>query len=276
MYNGFGFLLLFVLSCQPSAGTSGGETIEPLEELQTLGYTKFTMYKLPGYLREISGLSYLNENTLLCHNDEEGEFYHFNLNTGEIDKKTRFGSDDDYEGIAHDKDHVYIVRSSGHISKFSTKTKKTEVVNTPLNTSNNVEGLDLVDGNLILACKGDSGKNLGKSTRALYSFDLATNTLDETPFLLIDEDELESKFDKKKESFQPSGVAQHPNGKEFYITSAFESKLLITDEKGELKTYLNLDKKVLPQTEGIAFGPKGQLYLASEGRGGRGRILVCE
>jgi len=267
---------LFIFACQPPAGNLQGQEIEPLEELEKLGYTSFKMYELPSYLQEISGLSYLNETIILCHDDEQGEFYHFNLETGKVSNKTRFGSDDDYEGIAHDDDHVYIVRSSGHISIFSIADQKTEVVNTPLSTSNNIEGLELVDGQLLIACKGDSGKNLGKSTRAVYAFNIESKKLDKDPFILFDQKDMAKNFDKKKVRFQPSGIAIHPNQEDFYITSAFDSRLLITTKTGELKQLLKLDRDILPQTEGIAFGPNGELYLASEGGGkGRGRILVC-
>jgi uncharacterized protein YjiK len=37
-----------------------------------------------------------------------------------------------------------------------------------------------------------------------------------------------------------------------------------------------LDKELLPQPEGICFSPDGIMFISSEGKGGKGRILVFQ
>ena len=52
-------------------------------------------YKLPGYLEEISGLSYYGKGKIACVQDEKANIYVLNLEQEKIVKKYDFGTDAD-------------------------------------------------------------------------------------------------------------------------------------------------------------------------------------
>ena len=63
-------------------------------------------WELSKSLVEISGLGYIDEDRLACVQDEKGNIYIFNLDSGKIESKIDFGDDGDYEGLEIVKDLV--------------------------------------------------------------------------------------------------------------------------------------------------------------------------
>ena len=66
-------------------------------------------YKLPDYLEEISGLSYIGKGKIACVQDEKAIIYILNLEQEKIVKKYDFGKDADYEDIAVVDKTAYIL-----------------------------------------------------------------------------------------------------------------------------------------------------------------------
>jgi uncharacterized protein YjiK len=74
--------------------------------------------------------------------------------------------------------------------------------------------------------------------------------------------------------FAPSGIAQHPQTKQWYILSSPKRLLLVIDEQSNLVYLEQLSEKLARQPEGICFAPDGTLYISSEGKGAKGRLLI--
>ena len=74
-------------------------------------------------------------------------------------------------------------------------------------------------------------------------------------------------------SFQPSGIAIHPIDGEIYIISSVGKLLIILDRRGKVLEVKALDPKIFRQPEGICFSPAGDMFISSEGQGGKGYIL---
>ena len=70
---------------------------------------------------------------------------------------------------------------------------------------------------------------------------------------------------KVKRGFRPSGLAQNPITKEWFIISAVNKFLVVTDSNWQVKEVYTLNGNTFNQPEGIAFDKSGNLYISNEG-----------
>ncbi len=250
-----------------------------------------TSWELPQKLKEISGMSFIDSYRLACIQDEKGNIYIFNLKTGEIEKKIKFGGDGDYEGIEIVGNNAWVLKSNGILFKVKDYLGKSDPVvkkyATALSSKNDAEGLtfDPLNNKLLIACKGhpfDDDKE-GKEYKAICSFDFSSKQIDLKPFLLIEMDtlkfyknynsisqigiELLAYFDSSKGdvSFQPSGIAIHPKTGNIFVLAAVGNLLTVFSRGGEMLAIIELKSKYHPQPEGICFSTDGTLYISNEG-----------
>ena len=256
-------------------------------------------YSLPKYLEEVSGLAYYKKDKILCVQDEKANIYVLNLKKEEIVSKYDFGKDGDYEDIAIVDQTAYVIRNDGRIFEiedFTKKSRKVKEHKTKLSERNDTEGLtfDKLSNSLLIACKGAPAidrDNSYEGYKAIYRFDLGEMELDKKPCFLVDLNRLDSYKDdnlftafsnriakklqlvESETSFKPSGIAIHPIYGEIYIISNIGKLLIILDRHGKVLDVQDLDIKIFRQPEGICFSPSGDLFISSEGQGGKGYIL---
>lgn len=252
-------------------------------------------FKLPRKLTEISGLSMSNDDqSLLAVNDEQGLVFFIDKHSGEITGDQKFHKSGDYEGVEMVGDTIYVVKNNGtlyQIKGIGKQEAETQVFKTKLKTSNNIEGLgyDSKNHRLLLSCKGKPGieKKLAHQ-KTFYAFDLASKTLDLDPAFAINRKTVKQyvqkhsdrteKFleifapDQAADAIGPSGIAIHPLTNHIYVISSIGKLFLILDASGGILHIEKLDKNIHKQPEGICFDKAGNLYISSEGRGGKGRI----
>lgn len=249
-------------------------------------YADPKVLSLNNSLQEISGLSFYG-GYLYTHNDEEGKIFKIDSNSGKIVEETPFGKNGDYEGIEVSEEGAVIVKSNGNLSFFDFHSKKLTIKKSPLKTNNNVEGLCFIgQKRLLIACKGETlSMDAKNKEKAVYSYNLENDTLNKMPFLSISDKKIEKYLKRKITSpelsknlkdraleFSPSGIAIHPITKEIYILSAKGSTLFIFSVHKELQEVIFLNKKQLPQPEGICFDNIAKLYISTETKDSVGRI----
>lgn len=249
---------------------------------------------LENRLGEISSLAYdKSTKTFLSNNDESGSFYFLDPKTFKIKSDVEFAKKGDYESIEKVGEDIIICDSSGNLFFYNQSSKETNKVKTALGPKNDVEGLcyDEKSHSLLLACKGEA-LNISKDKRgekkSVYRFDMGSKKLIKKPFLSISDKKLKShlnetypslsksKLKKLKESakeFAPSGIAIHPESKDYYLISAHSSILLIIDKNKEIKDLIFLNESSIPQPEGICFDQDNNLYISTEGHGFLGKIF---
>jgi uncharacterized protein YjiK len=235
-------------------------------------------------LQEISGLSPTEEpGVFLAIADERGEIFFIDGNGGgAIYTRVLFREKGDFEGVEQVDKKLYAVKSNGDVFEI-TKWKnggspEVREFNTPLKKSDDVEGLgyDSARKSLLLACKGDPERD---TLRGIFAFSVEKNEMPPYPVYTIDPLEVNrwvpyDSNDKSNRFFSPSGIAVHPKTQDVYVISTALKRLVVLDyATGKIIFAARLDKKLLPQPEGIAFDAAGNLYLSSEGKKGEGLLL---
>jgi uncharacterized protein YjiK len=233
-------------------------------------------------LQEISGLSPTDDpEQYLAIADEKGEiFFVDGAAGGAITRRVLFRDKGDFEGVELVGPCLFAVKSNGDIYEIGRWKKKTPSVkeyDTALGKDDDVEGLgyDNKRNALLVACKGNPDSSY---LRKVYAFDLGTKRLSEQPVYTIDPIEVNRLVPKNPEEnahfFSPSGIAVHPVTGDVYVLSSAQKRMVVLNhDSGMLRFAVRLDKKLLPQPEGISFDRNGDLVLSSEGKKGEGLIM---
>lgn len=230
-------------------------------------------------LKEISGLSPTDsQGQYLAIADERGEiFFVDGAGGGAITRRVLFRDKGDFEGVEMVGHCLYAIKSNGdvyEIGRWKTKRMVVHEYETHLNKEDDVEGLgyDPKRRALLLACKGNPDSS---TLRQVFAFDLNSKELSETAVYTIDPLEVNRLVpkdpDENNHFFSPSGIAVHPKTKDIYVLSTSQKRLVVLDyDSGAIKFAVRLNKKMLPQPEGIAFDRNGDMLLSSEGKKGEG------
>lgn len=241
--------------------------------------------KLPPELNEISGLCPgFNPNELFAIQDEEGELFLVNSVSGATISTVRFDKNRDYEGITRKGREIFVLETDGDIHRFMYQDSTAEIPASKLETDfsyrNDTEGIcyDPVTNTLLIVPKEQeldpSADN--ESRRGIYTFDLSTNKLNPQPTYYVDELEVgQIVFESNREYIvKPSGIAVDPITNDIFVLSSVGNILVVIDRDSQIKHVELLEKATFTQPEGIAFAENGDLYISSEGRGGRGIIAT--
>jgi len=244
---------------------------------------------LPDLLHEISGITYLDSNTIVCVQDENGILFFYDLTRKGVINQKNFSGKGDYEGIARVMDTIYVLRSDGklfEIADFKSDNPTVISFDTGIPSKDN-EGLcyDQELNRLLIACKEKTGKgDLSKDSRYIFGFDLSSKKLTGEPVFTFDVDrlkefakanniELPLKNSKKGLAVEPdlkfhtSGIAIHPLTGRIYLLSADDHLLFIFDKSGSVGQIIRLNPALFYQPEGITFLENGDMLISTEGTG---------
>lgn len=222
-------------------------------------------------LREASALTVLANGNLATVQDEAGILYELDPATGAIVGEQEFKRRGDFEGVERVGTDVWALASDGDLYRI--RRAGTEVdaerFETALANRNDAEGLayDAANERLLVACKENPGNGLGR-VRAVYAFDLRTNTLSPAPVFTLDRRLVDG-----RQPFKPSALAIRPATGEVYVLSSVRKAIAILSPSGALETVVDLPEALFAQPEGIAFAPDGTLYISNEGPRGPATLL---
>jgi uncharacterized protein YjiK len=253
------------------------------------------VFKLPDILLEISGITYIDQNTVGCIQDEDGILFMYNISNEKITNQKSFHKKGDYEGIARVDKTIYVLRSDGtlfEIRDFESSGSVVTSYKTGIPAKDN-EGLcyDQKNNRLLIGCKSRAmeGEKY-KNKRQVYSFSLKTKTLSIIPLLTFDVKVIgefglknnldipvkEKKDGKVKEAdirFETSDIAIHPLTGKLYLLSSSDKLLFVFNMNGTIENIEKLKNQLFPQPEGITFLPNGDMLISNEGQDKKGTIL---
>lgn len=256
------------------------------------------VFEMPDELREISGLSLCDDGEhLVAHNDEEGIIFVLSKATGKVEKKIVFWDEGDYEGIEVVGQDAFVIKSNGNIYQvrnfLTDEHPQTTKHSSFLNKENDVEGLgyDASRHTLLVGCKGKGVDEEGsKRKKAIYAFSLDNMQMQSKPVYVLELKDIQYLLEHYPEGaahkkicetfapgtdemrFNPSAIAVHPLNGNIYLTSSTGKMLMVMDANGRLLFIEKLDKSIHRQPEGLCFDKDGTLYIANEGKDGKGRI----
>ncbi|SDZ91416.1 SdiA-regulated [Arachidicoccus rhizosphaerae] len=256
------------------------------------------VYQLPEELREVSGIRFLQSDSLhiYAEQDEKGRLYQ--LAPG--DKQANyvdFGKDGDYEDLVFLGGKAIFLRSDGDLfsidlpaSFTATPTKTVEVQHIHrLVPKGEYEGLyaDTATSQLYMLCKQCAKEDHKKST-SVYRLDLnggkwvrgASFQVDVTRISeMAYARQTKQKGKKKKHepatiNFKPSAICRNPATGEWYLLSSINKMLVVTGSDWQVKSVQPLPPGLYPQPEGMCFDKDGNLYISNEGQSPGGATLL--
>ena len=239
-------------------------------------------WKLPGRLREISGLAMTTDGRLLAHNDERGVVYEIDYRDGSIKKGFQLADTanpvaGDFEGIAAAGEQIYLVTSSGRLYECTEGDDRESVLfnayATGVGRDCEIEGLayDASRRALLLMCKGARSADL-EGKVAIYYWSVDRKRLSENPRTEIPVIEFSRHIAQTK--FQPSGIERHPASGNYFVVAARQRAIAEVTPDGQVLAVRQFSAKWHRQVEGITFAGDNALIVADEGAGRKAGITV--
>lgn len=247
---------------------------QPAKKEQTLAdydLNKPEKFFMPESLHEISGISFHknNSDTVYAIQDEDGILFRLSWNKKK-QYHSKFGKKGDYEDVAIVGEKVFILKSNGVVCSFPFTEaiyEKPDSVKEwkhllPPGEYESLYGDDST-GKLYVLCKNCMYDNQ-KDRVSGYILHVG-DSLYQAGSFSIDVKEIESITDKAKKGFRPSALARNTITNEWYIISAINKLLVVTNSSWKVIKAYTLNINNFNQPEGIAFDNFGNLYISNEG-----------
>lgn len=278
------FLVLTLCACLAGAACADRDApgdARPTVERTALG--ERIQWRLPGRLREISGLAVTPDGRVLAVTDEVAVVYELDPDAGRLVKAYSLGDppeSGDFEGIAWADGRVWLVTSKGHLyaapEGADGEQLHYEVYRTGLDDHCEIEGLEAstTGDALLLACKRMLKHSKGEPL-ALYRWSLAERELDERGRIDLPEEALAGAAGA--DDFNPSGLADAGDGR-LLLVAARQATIAEVGVDGTLRSAQGLPggQRRHRQAEGIAMLPDGRLLIADEGGNGSAILSVYD
>jgi hypothetical protein len=233
---------------------------------------------LPAELREVSGVVALDDHRVACVQDERGVVYELDLATGAFVAR-RFGKRGDYEGLTRLGADYWALRSDGVLLRVVDADGDLRVaaehrLGLPFR---DWEGLCAASPDrLLVAPKIRTGDD---ETRPVFAFDVAATRLIAEPFAVIRRDVVATAVGPRPDGsgaieLACSDLVVVPGRSELLLLSAVDRLLVRVTLDGRVLAWRWLEVDGLTKPEGLAWLADGRLLIASEGRGGAGRLQI--
>lgn len=245
-------------------------------------------HRLPGRLREISGLTRLSGGLLGAHDDERARIQKVDPGSGQRVEEFRLGKNGirgDFEGIAALGGTVFLTDSDGVVLAFPEGEADGQVVpyrrtETGVGERCEVEGLAALPGpdRLLLACKARRDPEL-RGGITVFSVELepergGDQVTTGPPGLLLDLDPATLVEAGLPRRLSISGIEVHRDTGHLVMVAAREGRIVEVDLDGKIQAWARLRSGPHRQPEAITFTEAGELAIGDEGGGGAGRLTI--
>ena len=236
-------------------------------------------WKLPGKLKEISGLALSRDNRLFAHNDESSTIFELDYVHGKIISEFRLGKiRDDFEGIAVVQEHIYLLSSKGTLYKSAIGKNGVQTsyqrFKTGLHKHCEFEGLthQASTRSLLLLCKTPYKKKR-KHQLLIYSWSLDSQSVIKSKTIRLDDTPILKKLHSKR--VQPTGITIDKKTGNLLLLVSAQKALIELDADGNLIEVIQLPHPDNHrQPEGIALSEDRTLYIADEGGKHKARLSI--
>ena len=229
-------------------------------------------FNMPESLFEISGIAMNqgNPDTLYAIQDEDGRLYRLGWDHPK-QLNVKFSKKGDYEDVTILKNNVFILKSNGFLFHFPLSEAVFEEVEQireykKILPKGEYEGMfgDEASGKIYILCKNCEQDN-AKNNVTGYIFEPDKDSTQATGKFSINVGQIKAITGKVERGFRPSGLAKNPINGDWYIISAVNKLMVVTDSEWKVKEAYPLNGNTFIQPEGIAFDKQGNLYISNEG-----------
>ena len=229
-------------------------------------------WNLPYELREVSGISHIDDYRLACVQDEEGVIFIYDLKKDSVTQNIKFGPRGDYEAIRIKDSTAYILQSDGQIYEvihFESDDRKVNRYQTKFSSFNDMESFDFIKGtNEFLTIPKENNLLENRDEFIIYKLSLNDFSLQDERFVALSYKDSVFKIDTnnwlRDQGFLASELTVHPHTQEIYILDSRIPKLMILSPDGTPKQLFLLNPEQFQQPEGLSFDSKGRLYISNE------------
>lgn len=234
---------------------------------------------LPPDLREISGIALTADGRLLAHNDQQGKVFVIDPRRGVIVKQFTIGRNiirADFEGIAVDREEIYMLVSNGTIYRFREGENDERVAHTVIDTRLGKEcefegiAVDRVSGLLLLPCKV-VGKKSMRDQLVIYRWDPRLGGKQRPSVVTIPLARVIGDNDWK--GLRISDITVDPVTRNYVLIAGPEKAIVVISQGWDVVSARPLPG-VNEQAEGVAITNDGILIISNEGRTGPGVITL--
>lgn len=251
--------------------------------------------ELPPELREVSGICVVDDRTIACVQDEVAAVFFVDLRGERPLRRVPFGERGDWEAIARVDDDYCVLRSDGFLVRVAGHGDALRIVASAWLPAGfrEWEALCYDAGHrrlLAMPKHGPSDDGLARDRRVVFAIEPSDLAVHGEPVVVWDRRSLVQQAGvrgielpvragergrlRADLALACTELLALPGGREFLLLAAGDAALLRLDAEGRLLGCRLLDRALLPQAEGMALLPDGRLLVASEGRGGPGRLVV--
>ena len=260
---GAALLIVLILGCANS--------VKEENTVKNYNLGKPDKFLMPESLLEISGIAFYKgkADTVYGIQDEQGRL--FRLAWGEKKQyNAKFGKQGDYEDVTFINGQALVLKSNGTLFSFPFADADYEEVDSVKEWKNilpkgEYEGMygDETTGRVYVICKNCPGDN-SKDLVTGYIIQVGDSVYQSGTFQ-VDVKQIKSFTGKVKRGFRPSALAKNPVTSEWFMVSAVNKLLVVTDSNWTIKEACFLNGNTFNQPEGIAFDADGNLYISNEG-----------
>jgi hypothetical protein len=229
---------------------------------------------MPDGLHEISGVAFNKLNSSIAYSiqDEDGRV--FSQQWGNKSAvNTRFASKGDYEDLAILMDSVFVLKSNGALfsiplSEIGKKQADQVKEWKKLIPKGEFESLyaDESASELIVLCKNcDADRKRFQTTGYVLKYDKNRRDLAFKETFTVNTKPIEKLGYGIEHGLRASALSRNPVTKEWYILSAVNKILVVTDPDWNVKNVVRLHSGRFNQPEGLAFDKNQNLYISNEG-----------
>lgn len=228
-------------------------------------------WELPFVLREVSGISHVDNSRIACIQDEDGVIFIYDLENKKITKEIEFGPKADYESIRIIDSTALVMESSGKVYKiinFESDERKVETFQTKFTSFNDMESFDYNrKTEEFLTIPKENNLLANREDFIIYKMDSENFNIKRNFFTSLSYKD--SIFDIKTSGFIKSGflaseLTIHPETNEIYILDSRVPKLLVLHSDGSPKKLYLLNPENFQQPEGLSFDSQGRMYISNE------------
>jgi uncharacterized protein YjiK len=237
-----------------------------------------TQLRLPPWLREISDLTVTADGRLLAVGDERGVVAELDPRRGTIVKTFSLGSPpirDDFEGLAVADGRIFLLTSTGRLYETREGADGTVVPytthDTGLRARCELEGLayEPSDRSLVLACKQSFDQGL-RDAVTLWRWPIAGREHGAARRVSVPMAAVTRGM--HAQSFNPSAVAREPRSGHYVLIAGRQRILAELTPDGRVVAIRELDHRLHPQPEGIAFLGDSAVIISDEGGSGHATL----